>query len=159
GGSRSARSLWGGRPRGQAPGAAPSRAGRGGMRSPVAYVPRRTPLGDAGALAATVYRGSFVVAAFAYSTPIVLAGAAAGTVVAGIGAKAGRALRAAARWGLALGVFIVVVNGLVSQRGDTVVVHGLWLPLLGWSDVSAEALADGGVLALRIRGLPIAVCA
>jgi energy-coupling factor transport system permease protein len=120
------------------------------MRSPVAYVPRRTPLGDAGALAATVYLGSFVVAAFAYSNPIVLAGAAAGTVVAGIGAKAGRALRAAARWGLALGVFIVVVNGLVSQRGDTVVVHGLWLPLLGWSDVSAEALADGAVLALRI---------
>ena len=120
------------------------------MRSPVAYVPRRTPLGDAGALAATVYLGSFVVAAFAYSNPIVLAGAGAGAIVAGIGAKATRALRAAARWGVTLGVFIVVVNGLVSQRGDTVVVHGLWLPLLGSTDVSAEALADGGVLALRI---------
>jgi energy-coupling factor transport system permease protein len=101
-------------------------------------------------VAATVYLGSFAVAAFLYSNPIVLAGAAAGTVVAGIGAKATRALGAAARWGLTLGVFIVVVNGLVSQRGDTVVVHGLWLPLLGWGDVSAEALADGGVLALRI---------
>jgi energy-coupling factor transport system permease protein len=120
------------------------------MRSPVAYVPRRTPLDDAGALAATVYLGSFVVAAFAYSNPIVLAGAAAAAIVAGIGANATRALRVAARWGLTLGVFIVVVNGLVSQRGDTVLVHGLWLPLLGWSDVSAEALADGGVLALRI---------
>jgi energy-coupling factor transport system permease protein len=120
------------------------------MRSPLAYVPRPTPLGDAGAVAATVYLGSFAIAAFAYSNPIVLAGAAAGTIVAGIGAKATRALRASARWGLTLGAFIIVVNGLVSQRGDTVVIHGLWLPLLGWSDVSAEALADGGVLALRI---------
>ena len=29
-------------------------------------------------------------------------------------------------------------------------VHGLWLPLLGSTEVSAEALAEGGVLALRI---------
>jgi energy-coupling factor transport system permease protein len=51
---------------------------------------------------------------------------------------------------LRLGLFIVVVNGLVAQRGDTVIAHGLWLPLLGATDVSAEALAEGGVLALRI---------
>ena len=54
------------------------------------------------------------------------------------------------RWGLALGVFIIAVNGLVAQRGDTVVFHGLWLPLLGSTDVSAEGFAEGGVLALRI---------
>ena len=87
---------------------------------------------------------------FAYSNPIVLAGAGAGVVVAGLAAGAGRALRASARWGLTLGIFIVAVNGLVAQRGDTVLVHGLWLPLLGSTDVSAEALAEGGVLALRI---------
>ena len=120
------------------------------MRSPLAYVPRRTPLGDAGALAASVYLGSLALVAFAYSNPIVLAGAGAGVVVAGIAAKAGRALRAAVRWGLALGAFIVAVNGLVAQRGDTVIVHGLWLPLLGPTDVSAEAVAEGAVLALRI---------
>ena len=55
--------------------------------------------GDASALAATVYLGSFVVAAFAYSNPIVLAGAGAGTVVAGVGAKATRALRSRASLG------------------------------------------------------------
>jgi energy-coupling factor transport system permease protein len=120
------------------------------MRSPLAYVPRSTPLGDAGALAATAYLGAFAVVALAYSNPIVLAGAGAGVVVAGAVAGAGRALRASARWGLTLGIFIVAVNGLVSQRGETVLVHGLWLPLLGDTDVSAEALAEGGVLALRI---------
>ncbi len=120
------------------------------MRSALAYVPRSTPLGDAGALAASAYLGAFALVAFTYSNPIVLAGAGAGVVVAGGAAGASRALRASARWGLTLGIFIVAVNGLVSQRGDTVLVHGLWLPLLGGTDVSAEALAEGGVLALRI---------
>jgi energy-coupling factor transport system permease protein len=31
-----------------------------------------------------------------------------------------------------------------------VVFHGLWLPLLGATDVSAEAFAEGGILALRV---------
>jgi energy-coupling factor transport system permease protein len=120
------------------------------MRSPLAYVPRRTPLADTGPIASGIYLGSFAVVAFMFSSPIVLAGAGAGVVVAGLAAKAGPALRASARWGLALGVFIVAVNGLVAQRGDTIVFHGLWLPLLGSTDVSAEAFAEGGVLALRI---------
>jgi len=120
------------------------------MRSPIAYVPLRTPIAQAGALAASVYLASFAVVAFVYSSPIVLAAAGLGVVVAGLAARAGRALAASARWGLSLGVFIVIVNGLVAQRGDTVVVYGLWLPLLGHRDMSAEALAEGGVLALRI---------
>ncbi len=120
------------------------------MRPALSYIPRRTPLHDASVAAATVYLGSFAVLAFAYSSPIVLAGAGAGVLVAGVAAGAGRALRASARWGLMLGIFIVAVNGLVAQRGDTVLAHGLWLPLLGSTDVSAEALAEGGVLALRI---------
>src|SRR4051812_32702064 len=120
------------------------------MRSPLAYVPRRTPIAGAGALAASVYLASFAICAFVYSNPIVIAAAGLGVVVAGLAARAGRALAASARWGLGLGVFIVIVNGLVAQRGATVVVNGLWLPLLGQTDVSAEALAEGGVLALRI---------
>ena len=120
------------------------------MRSQIAYVPRRTPLAGAGALAASVYLASLATCAFVYSNPIVLAATGLGVVVAGLAAKAGRALAASARWGLGLGVFIVLVNGLVAQRGATVVVYGLWLPLLGHTDVSAEALAEGGVLALRI---------
>jgi energy-coupling factor transport system permease protein len=120
------------------------------MRPALSYLPRRTPLHDAGAAAASVYLGSFAVVAFVNSSPIVLAGAGAGVAVAGFGAGAGRALGASLRWGATLGIFIVAVNGLVVQRGDTILVHGLWLPLLGSTEVSAEALAEGGVLALRI---------
>lgn len=120
------------------------------MRSPLAYVPRRTRLARADALSASVYLASLALVAFLYSNPIVLGAAGAAVIVAGLASGAGRALALAVRWGAGLGVFIVVVNGLVAQRGDTVIVNGLWLPLLGPVDVSAEALADGAVLALRI---------
>jgi energy-coupling factor transport system permease protein len=120
------------------------------VRPALSYLPRRTPLHQASAAAAGVYLGSFALCAFAYSNPIVLAGAGAGVVIAGLASGAGRALRAACVWGATLGIFIVAVNGLAAQRGDTVLIHGLWLPLLGSTDVSAEALAEGGVLALRI---------
>jgi energy-coupling factor transport system permease protein len=120
------------------------------MRSPLAYVPRRTRLARASAFSSTFYLLSLALVAFVYSNPIVIAAAGVGAVVAGLAGRAGRALALAGRWGAWLGVFIVVVNGLVEQRGDTVVVNGLWLPLLGSTDVSTEALADGAVLALRI---------
>lgn len=120
------------------------------MRSPLAYVHRPGPLGDAGPLAASAFLGSFAVVAFAYSNPIVLAGAAAAVACAGLAAGARRALALSARWGLSLGAVLVVVNGLTSQRGDTILVHGVWLPLLGQIDVSGEALVEGAVLALRI---------
>jgi len=120
------------------------------VRSAIAYTPRRTPIAQAGALAASVYLGSFAVVAFVYANPIVLAAGGLGVVVAGLAAKAGRALALSARWGVSLGVFIVIVNGLVAQRGETILVYGLWFPLVGHTDVSAEALAEGGVLALRI---------
>jgi energy-coupling factor transport system permease protein len=51
--------------------------------------------------------------------------------------------------GLVLALLIVVVNGLVVSRGETVLARlGEW-PLLGRVDVTAEALAEGLVLGLR----------
>jgi energy-coupling factor transport system permease protein len=120
------------------------------MRPVLAHVPRPGPLGEGGALAATAYLGSLGLAALVASNPIVIAGAGAGVAVAGLCSGAGPALRLAARWVLGLGVFLILVNGLVSQRGDTVLVHGIELPLLGTLDVSLEALVEGAVLALRL---------
>ena len=79
-----------------------------------------------------------------------LAGCAAAVAIVGLGAGARRALALAARWGAALGVVIVAVNAIASQRGDTILVRGPDVPVLGTLDVTAEALAEGGVLALRI---------
>lgn len=120
------------------------------MSSALAYAPRPTPLGRAGAGAAALHLWSFAAIAFVVSNPIVLAGCAAAVVIAGIAAGAKRALAVAARWGLALGAAIVAVNVIASQRGDTILVRGPDVPVLGTIDVSAEALAEGAILALRI---------
>jgi energy-coupling factor transport system permease protein len=128
------------------------------VRSAIAYTPRPGRLGGAGALAASLYLGSLAVVAFVFSNPVVLAGAAAGIAVAGLAAGAGTALLSALRWSATLSVLIVVVNGIASQRGDSVLIRGWELPVLGRIDVSAEALAEAGVLALRI-GVVLAVFA
>ncbi|HXV06267.1 MAG TPA: energy-coupling factor transporter transmembrane component T [Solirubrobacterales bacterium] len=119
------------------------------MRSPFAYTPRRGPLQAASPGGAVLYLGSLVVTAFLYSNPIVLGAAGAAAILAGVSAGARGAVRAALGMGLALAVPIVVVNALVTHRGDTVLMRlGDW-PLLGQVDVTAEALAAGAVIALR----------
>ncbi|MQA76023.1 MAG: hypothetical protein GEU88_17100 [Solirubrobacterales bacterium] len=118
------------------------------MRSAIAYAPRGGPLSGAGALAASTYLGSLAYVAFAFSNPIVLAGAGAAVVVAGELAGARRALALAARWAAALGVMIVAVNAIASQRGDTILVRGFDLPVLGQLDISAGAGGEPAVRAL-----------
>jgi energy-coupling factor transport system permease protein len=120
------------------------------MRSALAYSPRPGPLVDASALAATAYLASFALVAFVFSDPIVLAGAGVAVAVAGIASGATRALLLALRWGAALAILIVAVNAIASQRGDTILVRGWDLPVLGQIDVSGEAIVEGAVLALRI---------
>ncbi len=107
------------------------------MRSPIAYSPRPGPLAAAGVLAASAYLLAPAVVAFVFASPLVLAGAGLATVVSGVLAGAGRALVAAARWGLWLGVFVIAINGLVAQRGETILVRGWDLPVLGQLDLSA----------------------
>lgn len=119
-------------------------------RSAFAYVPGRSPLHRASATAAIVYLGSLAVVALTFSNPIVLAGAGLAVAIAGLAAGAGRAIAAAGRAGLTLGVLIVAVNAVVAQRGETVLLRGGELPVLGPLDVTFEALTEGGVLGLRI---------
>jgi energy-coupling factor transport system permease protein len=120
------------------------------MRTALAYVPRPGRLQAAAVPAAIAYLGSFVVLAFAFSNPIVLAATGCGVAVAGLAAGARDALTSSLRWGLGLAILVVAVNVLVAQRGETVLVRGFELPVLGVLDVTLEALAEGAVLALRI---------
>jgi energy-coupling factor transport system permease protein len=120
------------------------------VSAPLAYSPRALPLAALNALAATVYLGSLALVAFLFSNPIILAGAGGAALAVGATSGAGRAVRAALRWALVLGAVLVVVNGIASQRGDTILANGIPFPLVGSFDISAEALAEGGVLALRV---------
>jgi energy-coupling factor transport system permease protein len=55
----------------------------------------------------------------------------------------------ATAWALPLALAIAIVNGIVMREGLTVVFRGGRVPVLGQLDVTAEALAKGGVLGLR----------
>lgn len=120
------------------------------MIATMTYVPRRNPLSRAGAGAATCYLGVLAAVAFAFSNPLVLVADALAVLAVGLAAGAGRALALAGRWSLWLGALMLATNALASQRGDTVLVRGPEVPVLGTVDVTAEALAEGAVLALRV---------
>ena len=120
------------------------------MRSPFAYTPRSGPLQAASPGAAVAYLGALVAVAFLYSNPVVVAATGVAAALAGCLAGAGRAVRAALRMGLTLALLIVAVNGLVVSRGETVLLRLGELPLLGRTDVTAEALAAGAVIGLRV---------
>ena len=120
------------------------------MKAAFAYAPRPGPLGSARPWIAGLYLAPLAVAAFTFANPIVLASAGAAAIGAGLASGAAGSLRGPLRWSLALAVMVVAVNALASQRGSTILLRGFDLPVLGQIDVSAEALAEGGVLALRI---------
>lgn len=120
------------------------------MIAAITYVPRRNALARAGALVATLFLGALAVFAFAFSNPIVLAADALAVIAVGLAAGARSALALAGRWSLWLAALMLATNAIASQRGDTILVRGPEVPLLGTIDVSAEALAEGGILALRV---------
>ncbi|UJA19837.1 hypothetical protein HJD18_06200 [Thermoleophilia bacterium SCSIO 60948] len=122
----------------------------------LAYAPRPTPLGRSSALAASVHLGAFAVLAFAFSSPIVLCALLLAVVVAGVAAGARRQVAVALRASLVLGLLLVAVNVLVAGRGETILVRGWELPLLGQTDVTLEALVAGLVTAMRLAVVIVA---
>lgn len=120
------------------------------MKLALAYAPRRGPLGAARPWIAAAYLAPLAAAAFAFSSPIVIAAAGLAAYAAGAASGARESVARPLRWGLGLGAMVVAVNAIVAQRGSTVLLRGGELPVLGRIDVTAEALAEGGVLALRI---------
>jgi energy-coupling factor transport system permease protein len=120
------------------------------VRPALAYRPGRSPLHRASPGAAIAYLGALAAVGFIYSSPLVLVAAGLATVLAGLAAGAGRAVRASLRLALPLLLFMVVVNALVSHRGETVLVRGWEMPVLGTTDVTLESLAAGGAIGLRV---------
>lgn len=125
--------------------------------SPLAYVPRRATLQSAGLGPVALFLGAYLLIAFFSTDPIMLVAATTGAAIAGYGCGAGRAVRFSLRLGLGLALFMVVINGLVTDRGATVLLRlGEW-PLLGRVDVTAEALAAGAVIGLRVMGTMVVI--
>ena len=102
------------------------------------------------------YLGGLAAVGFIYSSPLVLLAAIVATAMAGFAAGAGRAVRASLRLALPLLLFMVAVNVLVSHRGDTVLIRGWDMPVLGNTDVTLESLAAGGAIGLRVVAVVLA---
>lgn len=120
------------------------------MAPALAYSPKPGPLGAARPSIAALYLAPLAVGAFAFSNPLVLAGLAMAVALVSARSGASAAVRGVLRYGAYLALMIVVINGLASQRGETILVRGWDVPVIGQLDISAEALAEGGVLAARI---------
>jgi energy-coupling factor transport system permease protein len=125
--------------------------------SPLAYVPRRASLQSAGLGPAGLYLGAYLVICFLSSDPVVLVAATFGAALAGYGCHAERAVRFSLKLGGLLAVSMIVINGLVTSRGETVLLRlGEW-PVFGRIDVTAESLAAGAVIGLRAMGTMVVI--
>lgn len=126
------------------------------MRPALAYAPGRSPLHRASPRAAIAYLGALACVEFIYSSPLVLLSAGSATALAGAAAGAGRAVRASLRLALPLLLFMLLVNALVTHRGETILVRGWEMPVLGNTDVTLESLAAGAAIGLRAVAVVLA---
>jgi energy-coupling factor transporter transmembrane protein EcfT len=120
------------------------------MRPALAFVPGRSPLHRANPGPAIAFLGALAMVAFVFSSPLVLVAAGVAIALAGVMAGAGRAVAASLRLAAPLMLLMVLVNALVSHRGETVLLRGWNMPVLGNTDVTLESLAAGGAIGLRV---------
>lgn len=116
----------------------------------IAYRRRATALHAARPAVGAAYCAALGVLALAASNPIVLALVLATVVAAGARVGALPAQRRALLLALPMAAVLIVINALINRHGLTVLLRLGELPPLGQLDVTAEALASAGVLALRL---------
>jgi energy-coupling factor transport system permease protein len=115
----------------------------------VIYRRRASPLHAARAAAGSLYCVVLATVALSLEHPLLLGMLLATVVGAAAAARvAGPVLRLLA-FGLPFALLIALVNALVVREGLTVIARLGTLPVLGVLDITAEAAAYGGVLALR----------
>lgn len=108
------------------------------------------PLGGARAAVATAWGLLLVAFALVWSSPIVLVAVGLAVVAAAALCGVGGDLARAARFSVPLVVTMALINALVVRDGETVLWRFGELPVAGQVDLTAEALAYGLVLGLRI---------
>jgi energy-coupling factor transport system permease protein len=110
---------------------------------------RASPLHAARAGVGALWCVTVGMAALSFEHPLLLATLVYAALAAGAAARVGREVARAALWAVPFALGIAAVNALVTRAGDTVVFRGGTVPGIGRLDVTAEALAYGGVLGLR----------
>jgi len=125
--------------------------------SPIAYVPRRGTLQTGSLAPVSLFLGSYLVVCFLSSDPLVLLAATAGAAIAGYGCQADRAVIFSFRLGAVLAISMIVINAIVTSRGETVLARLGTFPILGRTDITAEAIAAGAIIGLRAMGTMVVI--
>ncbi len=116
----------------------------------IAYRRRATALHAARPVVAAAYCAALAVLVLGVSHPLLLGAVLVSVLTAGAITGALPSQRRALVVALPLATLVLLVNVLVSHHGLTVLLRlGEW-PVVGRVDVTAESLAAGGVLALRV---------
>jgi energy-coupling factor transport system permease protein len=115
----------------------------------VTYLRRASPLHATRAAVASAWCVVLAIVALSFDHPLVLAVLLAAVVAAGAAARVGRRVVLALLFALPFALVIGLVNPLVVREGLTVIARLGTVPVFGVVDVTAEATAYGGVLALR----------
>ena len=109
-----------------------------------------SPLHATRAIVAAAWALALEVATLVCDSPLVLLVLLAGVLAAAVGARVARPLMRALRAALIVAVPIVLVNVLVSRGGLTVFARLGDLGPFGQGDLTVEALAYGGLIALKL---------
>jgi energy-coupling factor transport system permease protein len=115
----------------------------------VIYEWRASPLHATRAAVASAWCIVLAGVALSFEHPLVLCALLATLVAAAAGARVARRVLLALAVALPFAVVIALINPLVVRDGLTVIARLGSVPVLGQLDVTAEATAYGGVLALR----------
>ncbi len=113
------------------------------------YRRRATPLHAARAAVASAWCVTASVVALSFEHPLVLVALLAAVLAAAALAGVGREVRRGVLVSLPFALLIALVNPLVVRDGVTVLLRGGQMPVFGTLDVTLEATAYGGILALR----------
>lgn len=113
------------------------------------YRRRAGPLHAARAAVASAWCVTASIVALSFEHPLVLAALLATVLAAARLAGVGREVRRGVLFALPFALLIALVNPLVVRDGVTVILRGGQVPVFGQLDVTLEAVAYGGILALR----------
>jgi len=114
-----------------------------------AFTPGASPLHRAHPAVAAAPLVALGVVALAAGSPLVIASAGVSAWVLGWACGAKPAMSQALRFSIPLAILMIVVNGLISHAGATVLFRAPEIPVIGGT-ITLESLAAGGVIALRV---------
>jgi energy-coupling factor transport system permease protein len=114
---------------------------------------RSSPLHAARAGIGALWCITLALVALSFEHPLPLVALLAATLAAAAAARVGREVTRAMVWALPLAFAIALINAVVTREGLTVVFRGPVVPGIGRLDVTAEAIAYGGVLGVRAAAI------